>query len=70
MRCKTGTVCIEPGRCETPGPACGGLTGKPCKNPKQQCVDDPRDDCDPKNGGADCIGFCVDKPKDGYLESQ
>ena len=23
------------------------------------CVDDPSDDCDPNNGGADCGGLCV-----------
>ena len=38
---------------------CGGITGFPC--PKGQfCVDDPRDECDPAKGGADCSGFCVD----------
>lgn len=37
---------------------CGGIAGFPC--PKgQTCVDDPRDDCDPNNGGADCGGLCV-----------
>lgn len=25
----------------------------------QTCVDDPRDDCDPQKGGADCSGICV-----------
>jgi hypothetical protein len=39
---------------------CGGIAGFPC--PKGQvCVDDPRDECDPTQGGADCIGFCVDE---------
>ena len=37
---------------------CGGITGKPC--PKGLvCIDDPNDDCDPDNGGADCGGICV-----------
>jgi hypothetical protein len=26
-------------------------------------VDDPSDDCDPNNGGADCGGICVEQPK-------
>lgn len=42
---------------------CGGLIGKPCPD-GYTCVDDPRDDCDPENGGADCGGICV-KIKDG-----
>ncbi len=40
------------------GQPCGGFAGLECPNPKQICVDDPRDDCDPKKGGADCIGIC------------
>lgn len=40
--------------------SCGGIAGTPC--PKGQlCVDDPGDDCDPDQGGADCIGICVKK---------
>ena len=27
------------------------------------CVDDPRDDCDPKKNGADCGGICVEPTK-------
>ena len=38
--------------------ACGGLQGLVCPSPRQVCVDDPRDNCDPKTGGADCIGIC------------
>jgi hypothetical protein len=39
---------------------CGGIAGFPC--PKGQvCVDDPRDACDPAQGGSDCLGFCVDE---------
>jgi hypothetical protein len=37
---------------------CGGFAGIKCKGGKL-CVDDPTDDCDPKNGGADCGGICV-----------
>jgi hypothetical protein len=37
---------------------CGGIAGLPCPD-GFVCVDDPRDDCDPATGGADCIGICV-----------
>lgn len=40
------------------GQPCGGIAGLQCPSPKQKCVDDPRDNCDPKRGGADCIGIC------------
>lgn len=44
---------------DAPLQPCGGIAGFPC--PKGQfCVDDPRDECDPAQGGADCIGLCVD----------
>jgi hypothetical protein len=39
------------------GPFCGGIAGFPCPG-AGDCVDDPRDDCDPENGGADCSGVC------------
>jgi hypothetical protein len=42
---------------------CGGIAGIPCPA-GLTCVDDPRDDCDPRAGGADCIGICVRKVKD------
>ncbi|KAF2003362.1 hypothetical protein P154DRAFT_410402, partial [Amniculicola lignicola CBS 123094] len=39
---------------------CGGFAGFRCPtDEKYTCIDDPRDDCDPKRGGADCIGICV-----------
>ena len=38
--------------------ACGGFGGFPCPG-IGRCVDDPSDDCDPKHGGADCIGICT-----------
>lgn len=38
-------------------PFCGGIAGFPCPG-EGTCVDDPRDDCDPENGGADCGGLC------------
>ena len=40
---------------------CGGIAGLPCPD-GYECVDDPGDDCDPNNGGADCIGSCVPAP--------
>jgi hypothetical protein len=47
--------CVE----DEPAPTtCGGFGGFPCPD-KLSCVDDPRDDCDPNNGGADCGGICV-----------
>lgn len=43
------------------GSSCGGFAGLKCANVNDKCVDDPRDDCDPANGGADCIGICIPK---------
>jgi hypothetical protein len=40
-----------------PGGMCGGLAGFPCPD-GFECVDDPRDSCDPAGGGADCSGIC------------
>ncbi|MEZ4252598.1 MAG: hypothetical protein R3B99_30680 [Polyangiales bacterium] len=37
--------------------ACGGFAGLLCPD-GYACVDDPRDDCDPDRGGADCMGIC------------
>ncbi len=47
------------GECQTPPTFCGGIAGFPCPE-GQTCVDDPNDDCDPQNGGADCGGICVE----------
>ncbi|KAH8902135.1 hypothetical protein BR93DRAFT_854725, partial [Coniochaeta sp. PMI_546] len=52
-----GMACDAPGICVTPV-FCGGFAGLRCKDGKK-CVEDPRDDCDPKSGGADCGGICV-----------
>jgi hypothetical protein len=41
---------------------CGGIAGIPCPD-GFICVDDPGDNCDPQQGGADCGGICVRKPK-------
>eukprot|EP01083_Nonionella_stella_P153339 492597_1 len=39
---------------------CGGLVAVACDK-GLVCVDDPTDDCDPENGGADCGGICVEE---------
>jgi len=41
-----------------PQQTCGGFLGTPCPG-AGKCVDDPTDDCDPNNGGADCGGICT-----------
>lgn len=57
-----GTGVLHEGECESVGPIeCGGFLGLPCE-PGQMCIDNPEDDCDPANGGADCGGICVDEP--------
>lgn len=40
------------------GQFCGGFAGITCPT-GYNCVDDPSDTCDPRNGGADCGGICV-----------
>ncbi|HMI90595.1 MAG TPA: hypothetical protein VK509_04490 [Polyangiales bacterium] len=62
-------ICTKPGEgctkqlCEPTDPPvkdpqrCGGFGGFPCPG-LGDCADDPSDDCDPKNGGADCGGIC------------
>ena len=37
---------------------CGGIAAIPCPG-AGRCVDDPNDNCDPNNGGADCGGICT-----------
>ena len=39
------------------GTFCGGFAGIACAE-GYVCVDDPSDDCDPNQGGADCGGIC------------
>lgn len=48
--------------------ACAGFLGIACPG-DYVCVDDWRDSCDPKNGGADCPGVCSDKPPQSCLTS-
>jgi len=44
---------------------CGGFAGFQCEcscsdaNQHVECLDDPTDDCDPEQGGADCSGICT-----------
>jgi len=38
-------------------PRCGGFAGLTCPE-GSRCVDLPGDGCDPRRGGADCIGVC------------
>ncbi len=45
---------------ETKALSCGGIVGKRCPG-KMTCVDKPNDFCDPKKGGRDCLGICVEK---------
>jgi hypothetical protein len=47
---------------ETKPQFCGGIAGFPCPS-GEACIDDPSDDCDPRNGGADCGGICVPETK-------
>ncbi|KAF2182233.1 hypothetical protein K469DRAFT_752315 [Zopfia rhizophila CBS 207.26] len=49
------------------GPQCGGFPGTPCPE-GLTCIDDPRDNCDPKKGDADCIGVCVGRIPCGGLK--
>jgi hypothetical protein len=57
--------CLETGDCPVPVPEepglifCGGIAGFRCPS-GMECVDDPRDDCSPCRGGADCGGICVE----------
>ena len=54
MECDRPGICIEPKKMEF----CGGFGGFVCAADKI-CVDDPSDECDPHDGGADCGGVCV-----------
>jgi hypothetical protein len=54
-----GMACDTPGICVSKRKRCGGFAGFKCDG---KCVDDPTDNCDPKRGGADCIGVCVAPP--------
>jgi hypothetical protein len=40
-------------------PHCGGIAGIQCPSTYATCEDDPRDSCDPNQGGRDCGGICM-----------
>ena len=45
-------------RCVEEAMACGGFAGRRCPA-GYHCVDDPRDSCDPRGSGRDCVGMCI-----------
>lgn len=58
--CKAASAGISvdyQGDCGGEQAICGGIAGFLCPE-GLECVDDPRDDCDPAHGGADCMGIC------------
>jgi hypothetical protein len=72
--CAKGTTCRDDPRvpgcgraCDRQGicipdnaPQCGGFAGFECpKGSGLECYDLPNDDCDPEDGGNDCIGVCL-----------
>jgi hypothetical protein len=62
--CRDGQCGIDFSQCPSPLPEpgliqCGGFANLPCPV-GFTCVDDPRDDCSPCRGGADCSGICVE----------
>jgi hypothetical protein len=60
--CAAGYSCLFSGVPDVGGTCtqlCGGIAARPCTDPAHpNCVDDPRDSCDPTAGGADCGGIC------------
>lgn len=61
VRCAAGTHCEAAGdgaTCVSDAPFCGGIAGIDCPG-AGECADDPNDECDPNNGGADCGGRCA-----------
>ncbi|KAF1934091.1 uncharacterized protein M421DRAFT_112764 [Didymella exigua CBS 183.55] len=55
LECDRTGICVEER-------LCGGFAGFRCLTPGQVCLDDPRDGCSPKTGGADCGGLCFWPP--------
>lgn len=54
-----GTSVLHSGTCDEPRRSfCGGIAGIACAD-GFTCIDDPKDNCDPAKGGADCGGICV-----------
>jgi len=57
---RAGVAVDHRGECAPRPPFCGGIAGFPCPG-SGTCIDDPSDDCDPNQGGADCGGICICK---------
>jgi len=53
---------------EREGTFCGGIAGIGCPE-GEICTDDPSDDCDPNQGGADCGGICVPSAASSSISS-
>ncbi|KAL8784992.1 MAG: hypothetical protein Q9213_003653 [Squamulea squamosa] len=68
QKCKAlpGFSIQQTGYCPEPV-FCGGIGNIQCAGLDEICVDDPRDTCDPNNGGRDCGGICVVKPPEKRL---
>jgi hypothetical protein len=58
---KPVVACDIPGICvANDTPKCAGFLGEICQEGAGlHCYDYPGDSCDPKDGGADCIGICL-----------
>lgn len=55
---RAGVAVAGQGECKPAAAFCGGIANIPCPT-GESCIDDPSDDCDPQQGGADCGGICV-----------
>jgi hypothetical protein len=54
-----GLACDKPGICiPVNQPQCNGFLGTECPS-GMECFDILEDDCDPLNGGSDCMGVCL-----------
>jgi hypothetical protein len=56
-----GAAIASKAACPARGESCGGVANIACPA-GQVCVDDPADDCEPRTGGSDCSGVCVEAP--------
>lgn len=52
-----GVAVLHTGECAVTKQFCGGIAAIPCPG-EGRCADDPTDNCDPADGGADCGGIC------------
>ena len=60
-RCVNVEVIAEDS-CSASLSSCGGFAGTACASASDTCVDNPDDNCDPSNGGSDCMGICLPAP--------